>query len=295
MFPFNTDGIDVAGIDIIIENCTISNFDDVIAIKPAERKYEMTHLPDSLNDWKWCSKNITVRNIITLYGAGISVGSVHPSNLLPCIHDVTFNDAKLYYPIKGVYIKPDLRTCEENDLPCAAFISNVTYSDITIYQGQKPAWWDDYEKIQRSRGLEESFQPNNLLNYIDDNSLHCGNYNFFCMMWPLYLGTQQQLEPDGVGSGIWPQTEPLVTVANISLINISASGGNWPETPAALRCNISNPCTGIHLENIDIQAEHFLKGDRFICSEFGTIYGTIHGFVSPNATDCILSSSVPVI
>ena len=36
MFPFNTDGIDVAGKDITIRDIVVSNYDDVVAVKAAD-------------------------------------------------------------------------------------------------------------------------------------------------------------------------------------------------------------------------------------------------------------------
>ena len=33
-FPLNTDGIDPSGVDVLIEDITIQNFDDAVAVKP---------------------------------------------------------------------------------------------------------------------------------------------------------------------------------------------------------------------------------------------------------------------
>jgi len=33
-FPLNTDGIDPAGKNILIQNITVQNFDDAVAVKP---------------------------------------------------------------------------------------------------------------------------------------------------------------------------------------------------------------------------------------------------------------------
>ena len=41
-------------------------------------------------------------------GAGLSVGSVHPSTKKPCVSGVRFEDIALYGPLKGPYVKPDL-------------------------------------------------------------------------------------------------------------------------------------------------------------------------------------------
>ena len=35
-FPLNTDGIDPSGTNIVIRNVTITNFDDAVAVKPAD-------------------------------------------------------------------------------------------------------------------------------------------------------------------------------------------------------------------------------------------------------------------
>ncbi len=58
IFPLNTDGIDPAGINILIENVTIENFDDAVAVKPCTQA------------WKYCTcaGNILVRNSRVIYG-----------------------------------------------------------------------------------------------------------------------------------------------------------------------------------------------------------------------------------
>ena len=33
-FPLNTDGIDPSGVDVLIEDINVQNFDDVVAVKP---------------------------------------------------------------------------------------------------------------------------------------------------------------------------------------------------------------------------------------------------------------------
>ena len=37
MFPFNTDGIDPHGTNILIERVNVTNFDDAVAIKPSNK------------------------------------------------------------------------------------------------------------------------------------------------------------------------------------------------------------------------------------------------------------------
>ena len=68
MFPFNTDGIDVAGEDITIRDIVVSNYDDVVAIKTSELLSDDGVAPG-------CTRNITVYNATVYRGAGLSVGS----------------------------------------------------------------------------------------------------------------------------------------------------------------------------------------------------------------------------
>ncbi len=128
MFPFNTDGIDVAGEDITIRDIVVSNYDDVVAVKTADL------LPSSADGVvPGCTRNITVSNTTVYRGAGLSVGSVHPSPLKPCVRDVLFERATLWSPLKGPYVKPDRATPEclhlDHDA-CSASIQNVTYKHV---------------------------------------------------------------------------------------------------------------------------------------------------------------------
>ena len=126
MFPFNTDGIDVAGEDITIRDIVVSNYDDVVAVKAADLLSDSNLAPG-------CTQNVTVYNTTVYRGAGLSVGSIHPSPLMPCVRDVVFERATLWSPLKGPYVKPDRATPECLHLDrdaCSASISNVTYKHV---------------------------------------------------------------------------------------------------------------------------------------------------------------------
>jgi hypothetical protein len=47
-FPLNTDGIDVAGVNITVQHCRIQNFDDSVCLKPSHMGTAMTPLSDSV-------------------------------------------------------------------------------------------------------------------------------------------------------------------------------------------------------------------------------------------------------
>ena len=70
------------------------------------------------------------------------------------------------------------------------------------------------------------------------------------ILWPIYIGPQQQKEPDGGGDGIWPPPQPLVNVTNILLQNVTSDNG-WLNA-GVLRCAESNPCRGITFNNVHV-------------------------------------------
>ena len=90
----NTDGIDPSGRDIHIHDCTISNDDDSIAVKPL----------DGTGVSGNCTRNLLIENM-TLTGFGASIGSVPPHADVHCVRNVTFRNISMPGTGKGIYIK----------------------------------------------------------------------------------------------------------------------------------------------------------------------------------------------
>jgi polygalacturonase len=101
---------------------------------------------------------------------------------------------------------------------------------------------------------------------------------------PIYLGPQQQSEPDGDGAGWWPQTEPAVSISKVSFRNINVTGGLSSLSAGVLRCNISNPCRDITFENVLID-----RNRGYICDEPGTVLGEYDDVSSPSLSECVSS------
>mmetsp|Transcript_4912 Transcript_4912/g.16098 ORF Transcript_4912/g.16098 Transcript_4912/m.16098 type:complete len:691 (-) Transcript_4912:904-2976(-) len=139
VFPFNTDGVDVGGKQILVEDVTVSNWDDVIAVKPTPYG---------------CTRNVTVRNITSLFGGGLSVGSVGAGPKRPCVRDVLFEKCTMYRPFKGLYVKTGGDHCKKfpKEDDCSGVVSDVTYEDIRLHGDVTPTWWRDFEKRERRRG-----------------------------------------------------------------------------------------------------------------------------------------------
>lgn len=93
MVPINTDGIDPNGKDFYIRNISIENFDDAVAVKPPSVY------------WGLCTENVTIEGAKVLFGAGMSIGSIGPSEPTTCIKEVTFRNVEFIYPFKAIYIK----------------------------------------------------------------------------------------------------------------------------------------------------------------------------------------------
>ena len=186
MFPFNTDGIDPSGQNILIQNITVENYDDAVAVKPG-------NLQDG------CTENVTVENANIIRGVGMSIGSVPPNVKINCIRNVTFRNINFTYPFKAIYVKTN------SGKQGFGIIDNIVYQNISIHSP---------------------------------------------ILWPIYIGPQQQKQPDGGGDGIWPPPQPLVNVTNIILQNVTSDGG-WLNA-GVLRCAASNPCRGIVFENVTV-------------------------------------------
>eukprot|EP00117_Sycon_ciliatum_P014161 scpid52596/ scgid14535/ Probable exopolygalacturonase X; Galacturan 1,4-alpha-galacturonidase; Poly(1,4-alpha-D-galacturonide)galacturonohydrolase; Probable exopolygalacturonase X; Galacturan 1,4-alpha-galacturonidase; Poly(1,4-alpha-D-galacturonide)galacturonohydrolase len=76
--------------------------------------------------------------------------------------------------------------------------------------------------------------------------------------WGIYIGPQQQEQPDGGGPGCmtYPlepcETQPRVPMDAITLRNVVMSGGINPFA-GVVRCNESRPCTNFLFENVHVK------------------------------------------
>lgn len=227
MFPFNTDGIDPSGEHIYIHDVTIENWDDAVAVKPANSK---------AGYGPCCAQHMLVEDITVRYGVGMSIGSVSPNDYHNCINNITFRNVEFTYPMKAIYIKPNPGSTGD------AVISNIRYENLMI---RDPVWYG------------------------------------------IYVGPQQMREPDGGGTGcmLYPlggddycPTDPLVTISNVTLVNVTQTGGVFPPL---MRCNETNPCAGF--EFVDVRINDRPAHEGWICEN---VHGTETGKTSPS-TGCL--------
>ena len=113
-----------------------------------------------------------------------------------------------------------------------------------------------------------------------DNITYDNIYAYNSILWPIYIGPQQQKEPDGTGDGFWPNTNPFINISNIFIKNIKV---DYVETQHSgiLRCNISNPCKNITFYNVKIK---YYK--NYYCDYTNTIEGTYDNSCIPRPLNC---------
>jgi len=130
-FPLNTDGIDPAGKNILIERVNITNYDDAVAVKPSnnERKYAT------------CSENIIVRDCNVYFGVGMTIGSVPARDYYNCVRNVQFLNIKMYHPFKGIYVKTNPGETSSMLPGSGGEITNILYDGFEIHY---PIWWSIY-------------------------------------------------------------------------------------------------------------------------------------------------------
>ena len=130
-FPFNTDGIDFSGKNVLVERIKITNFDDAVVVKPSRGDDVLTT----------CSENIMVRDCEVNFGVGMSIGSVGPKDSYNCIRDVTFVNHTFYHPLKAVYVKTNPGSTTSGLPGSGGEITDVTYKNLYVHH---PLWWSIY-------------------------------------------------------------------------------------------------------------------------------------------------------
>ena len=121
-FPLNTDGFDIAAVNVLIENVTITNYDDAVAVKPCHQEYTYCK----------CSSNMVIQNANVIYGVGMSIGSVPPHQGGACVRNITFDQINFSKPYKAIYIKSNPGTIG------TGLIEQITYSNILA---DAPQWY----------------------------------------------------------------------------------------------------------------------------------------------------------
>jgi hypothetical protein len=227
-FPLNTDGIDVGGEDVLVQDCDVANFDDAVAVKPSRGG------PDASADnpvRAACTRDVLVERLLVRNSLGASVGSVSPHRHVECVRNVTFRDVHMETPFKAIYVKTERD--RSDDAPNArknkrGIIADVLYENVTAI---RPRWLAMYLGPQQMVRPDERFA------------------GLACMLDPLRC-----------------ETEPAVAVANITLRDVAIRGGPWwapTMGPSVLNCHPEAACEGVELTRVTRDGWPFGAGDFF--------------------------------
>ncbi len=102
------------------------------------------------------------------------------------------------------------------------------------------------------KGIYVKTNPGNNGDGIIDNILYENITMHEPIWWALYLGPQQQKQPDGGGPGcmLYPfdprgtcQTQPRINITNIKMKDVTIRKSVL--FPIVMRCNETNPCKNI--------------------------------------------------
>jgi hypothetical protein len=120
-------------------------------------------------------------------------------------------------------------------------VRNITFKDVHAEYPIKMI----YIKTGHSSNSSSSYSA------IIENIVYENISASFSLLAPIYIGPQQQKEPDGTGDGFFKvPTEPRVTIRNITFSNVNIS--NNIMSAGLLRCNASNPCTSVNFNNVQV-------------------------------------------
>ena len=102
------------------------------------------------------------------------------------------------------------------------------------------------------------------------------------LLWPIYIGPQQQKEPDGTGDGVWPPVNPFVEIRDIFLENISIHMKTHYSKYGVLRCDLNNPCSNFQFKEVTVKGGQ----KKYICSENGSLLGYYDNNTKPPLKKC---------
>ena len=211
-------------------------------------------------------RDIVIENVyIECYDDAIAVKpSQAGDKLSQCTENVVVRNATIKYGV-GLSIGsvPPGTNCVRN----VSFYDSVFYDPFkAIYIKSNPG--------SHGKGIISNILYQNITAY---NPIWFG----------IYIGPQQQKEPDGKGPGcmLYPirkdcPTNPLVTMENITLRDVYMK--NAILNPGIVRCNASNPCKNFVFENV--QATGLLQRFGYICENVQATNINSHPIPCPGVT-----------
>lgn len=159
-------------------------------------------------------------------------------------------------------------------------VRNITFRNVYAYQPLKLIYI-------KTGGTDGANSTEAIIDKITYENMTAYNP----LMWAIYIGSQQQEEPDGTGAGFFPipPANPYVTITNILLKDIYVKNSNYYS--GLLMCNMTNPCKNISFVNVTVESRNLFHNDKYKCNNVGTIYGTYDDTTKPPLFNCGLKET----
>ncbi|KAJ3321036.1 hypothetical protein HDV06_004695 [Boothiomyces sp. JEL0866] len=171
------------------------------------------------------------------YDDAVAVKPLNPrSHFAQCSENMLIEDAKISFSV-GMTIGSVPGGTNDN---C---VRNITFNNVYMENPFKAI----YVKSNPGVGGHASISNIVYTNFMVKRAI----------WWPIYIGPQQQKQPDGGGPGcfLYPlqdcPTNQYVTMTSIMLKNIVMVDTIAPFA-GAVRCNAANPCTNFDFENVHV-------------------------------------------
>lgn len=123
------------------------------------------------------------------------------------------------------------------------------------------------------KGIYIKTNPGNSGNGIIKDILYENITMYKPIWWAIYLGPQQQKQPDRGGPGcmLYPfdphgtcETQPRINISDVTLKNVKITDSLL--FPIIMRCNKTNPCHDIVFDNVHVDKWKIGKKDKgYIC------------------------------
>lgn len=232
---------------IMIDNITIF----VDPMSPKGLNHHIPIFPLNTDGIDPSATNVIIRNSnITCFDDAIAIKPCHGNyHYCKCASNITIHDTIIYNSLGATIgsVPPNKHhSC----------VDNIIFDNITLIDPIKGIY------IKTNPGTEGTGQITNVIynNITIDNPI-----------WEaIYIGPQQQKQPDGTGPGCmnYPkddcETQPLVTIRNITLRNVNITNSHT-DYAGIMRCNETNPCTNFTMDNVINHQHSETNSYDYIC------------------------------
>ena len=214
---------------------------DVVSQKNIFKQYNVPMFPLNTDGVDPYAVNVKINNFkIRNYDDAIAVKPCNGGyKYCTCSSNMLITDGIVYESV-GLTIGS---VPPNDDVAC---IKNVVFKNITMINPLKGIY------VKTNRGTH----GNGTISNIRYENIYMDTP----IWWGIYIGPQQQSQPDGSGEGCmrYPAdpdcpTEPAITLSNIYLKNITVQNSVNPYA-GIIRCNETNPCEDFTFEDVIVSS-----------------------------------------